>query len=270
MATITATSPNIIVQKFQALLAQDNDIPTFFNAYIALPKSDEVKVKYTYAYGILSTAAFAGSAIAFKFLQKHRDPVTATLAFTGALLALAFYVARKEVPTEQCTRMRAAFKEFCDPLIKALNDGRVAKTNLLKRPICGPGDAPNNYDSLDQLKGRVQDYTSTYNRGSGSDLGCFFNQESSDAEAVKKQVADHQNAAELANSYLNPEFQGKISKIPLDTQVQIGLSTLKQTATSFLYGYDKPANEESKDAKLYVNATLNVDKTATVEPWIKA
>lgn len=270
MATTLTIPSSAIARQFQALLTEEKDVPTFFDEFRALPKSDEAKVKYNHAYVFLSTAAFASSAIAFKFLQKHREPVAVVLACIGLFFAVVFYAAKENVPTEKCAKMRIRFKEFCDPLIKALNDGRVVKTNLLKRPICGPGDAPNNYDSLDQLKGRVQDYTSAYNRGSGSDLDCFFNQESSDAEAVKKQVADHQNAAELANNYLNPEFQGKISKIPLDTQVQIGLSTLKQTATSFLYGYDKPANEESKDAKLYVNATLNVDKTATVEPWIKA
>ncbi len=269
MATTLTIPSSAIARQFQALLTEEKDVPTFFDEFRALPKSDEAKVKYNHAYVFLSTAAFASSAIAFKFLQKHREPVAVVLACIGLFFAVVFYAAKENVPTEKCAKMRIRFKEFCDPLIKALNDGRVVKTDLLERLICGPKNKPNNYDTLKQIENCVQDCTNAYDTGSESDLRRFFNQDSSDAEAVTKKVKDYQEALPLVGNYLDPKFQEKIPK-NLDSEVQTGLNVLKQTATSFLYGYDKPADKDNKNAKLYVNATLNKEGTAKVESWIKA
>ncbi len=268
---IVKSNPIFIAEQFETLVEEDNEGLTFFYDYEALKPETETKVKWSPTYVVLSGAAFVSSAIACKFFQSQRTSVTATLAFGGAMAGLAFlYVSRqvRQVPTEACTRIRAAFKKFCEPLIQALNDGRTAKTNALIRVIQGPQDNPKHYDDSVILKNHVSSHINTYDNTSKNALEPFFNENKSDYQSITEQIEGYQQAAKLVGQYLDKKFQDKIPK-NLDLELQKELVSLNQAATTFLYGYDKPAKEEPKDAKPYVNATLNADKTATVKSWIK-
>ncbi len=251
-------SSKVVLDGFKAIV--EGGAEKFCSEYETPKNPTESKTEYSYTYGCLSVAAFTCSAIFSRHLNFYKNYIMVAFFIAGAM---SLYLTKqvKQVPTQECVDIRDRFKQFCDPLIEALEQAKMDKIAALHRAIRGPSENPTKYVSDIELEGQARKYINGYDTG-GENTSSHF---SWNVDPVKAQVLNYRDALEWVERYLASGFQEKISK-ELDPEVQKGVAKLKGAATCFVHGYDKPEKETPANAKLYVNAKWN-GTAASVEAW---
>ncbi len=265
---ITAVSSKIVLDGFKAIV--ESGAEKFCSEYETPKNSTESKTEYSYTYGCLSVAAFTCSAIFSRHLNFYKNYIMVAFFIVGAA---SLYLVKqvKQVPTQECLDLRKKFAEFSTPLIEALERAKINKIDALRRAICGPQENPTKYVTLNELDSEVNNYIARYDMAykdsydSNKRNNNFHHAWKSDS-TIETQVVNYQDALEHVKEYLSSGFQEKISE-NLDSEVQKGVAKLKRAATCFVYGYDKPWNENPANTKPYVKATWNVASGARVEAW---